>query len=215
MKRWLRKKPLQGASSDGRTAPQQVAPSTDSGQGLIEFAFVLPVFLLLVLGVVEVGYAMLDQHIVTKLTREGSNLISRDTSLQDAAAAMRNMSTRPVDFSGTTSRLILSVIKRGGTSGTPNYDKDILYQRHQIGGLPRSSRLETRGSVSFGGAPDYTAPNADSNTNLQITNLPASVVLAPGGMVYVTEVYTTHPSITPLAGFGLTMPETLYSIAYF
>jgi hypothetical protein len=198
-----------------RRAVRNGAPGDDSGQGLMEFAMVLPIFLLLVLGVVEVGYVMLDQHIVTKLTREGSNLISRDTTLQDAAEAMRHMSTRPVDFSGTNSRLILSVIKRGGTTGTPNYDKDVLYQRHQIGGLPSSSRLQTRGPVSFGGAPDFTAPNADTNTNLQITNLPPSVVLAPGGMVYVTEVYTRHPAITPLAGFGLAMPEILYSIAYF
>jgi Flp pilus assembly protein TadG len=187
----------------------------DSGQGLIEFAMVLPVLLLLVLGVVEVGYGMLDQHVVTKLTREGSNLISRDTTLQDAATAMKNMSTRPVDFTGTNSRLILTVIRRGGTTGTANYDKDIVYQRHQIGGLSKASKLLTKGSVSFGGAPDYTAANADTNTNLQITNLPPSVVLAPGGMLYVTEVFTTHSSITPLKGFGLTLPDTLYSIAYF
>ena len=189
--------------------------SCDAGQGLIEFAMVTPIFLLLALGVIELGYAMLDQHIVTKLSREGSNLISRDSTLQDAATAMRSMATRPVDFSGTTSRLILSVIKRGGTTGTPNYNKDILYQRHQIGGLPNASRLMTRGAVSFGSAPDYTAPNSDTNTNLQITNLPPTVSLAPGGMVYVTEVYTTHSSITPLEGFGLALPETLYSIAYF
>ena len=187
----------------------------DAGQGLIEFAMVSPIFLLLALGVAELGYAMLDQHVVTKLTREGSNLISRDTPLQDAATAMRTMATRPVDLTGTNSRLIFSVIKRGGTSGTPNYDKDILYQRHQIGGLPSLSRLMTRGAVSFGGAPDYTATNSDSNTNLQITNLPPTVLLAPGGMVYVTEVYTKHSSITPLEGFGLALPETLYSIAYF
>jgi Flp pilus assembly protein TadG len=176
---------------------------------------IMPIFLLLALGVVEVGYAMLDQHVVTKLTREGSNLISRDTTLQDAATAMVSMATRPVDFSGTNSRLILSVIKRGGTTGTPNYNKDILYQRHQIGALSKPSRLATKGAVTFGTAPDYTAANADSNTNLQITNLPPSVVLAPGGMLYVTEVYTTHSPITPLGGFGLTLPDTLYSIAYF
>jgi hypothetical protein len=189
--------------------------SCDAGQGLIEFAMVTPIFLLLALGVIELGYAMLDQHIVTKLSREGSNLISRDSTLQDAATAMQSMATRPVDFSGTTSRLILSVIKRGGTTGTPNYNKDILYQRHQIGGLPNASQLMTRGAVSFGSAPDYTAPNSDTNTNLQITNLPPTVSLAPGGMVYVTEVYTKHSSITPLEGFGLALPETLYSIAYF
>jgi hypothetical protein len=189
--------------------------SADRGQGLIEFAMVLPIFLLLVLGVIEVSYALLNQHVVTKLTREGSNLISRDTTLHDAATAMRHMTSRPVDFSGNNSRMILSVIRRGATTGTANYDKDILYQRYQIGGLSTASRLATRGSASFGGAPDYTAFNADTNTNLQVTNLPSTITLAPGGMLYVTEVYTRHSSITPLHGFGLSMPETLYSIAYF
>jgi len=187
----------------------------DAGQGLIEFAMVLPIFLVLALGVAEFGYALLEQHVVTKLTREGSNLISRDTTLQDAALAMKTMQIKPVDFNGANARLILSVIKRGGTTGTANYDKDILYQRHQIGGLSKTSRLNTRGAVSFGPAPDYTAPSADSNTNLQITNLPSTVVLAPGGMLYVTEVYTKYSSITPLNNFGLTLPDTLYSIAYF
>jgi hypothetical protein len=189
--------------------------SCTAGQGLLEFAMVLPLFLLLALGVVEVGYLLMDQHVVTKLSREGSNLISRDTTLLDAATAMRSMATRPVDFGGTNSRLILSVIKRGGTTGTPNYNKDVLYQRHLIGGLTKPSQLLTRGTVTFGGAPDYVAANTDTNTNLQITNLPPAVTLAPGGMLYVTEVYTTHSSITPLEGFGLALPETLYSIAYF
>ena len=189
--------------------------SAADGQGLIEFAMVLPIFLLLVLGVIEVSYALLNQHVVTKLTREGSNLISRDTTLQDAATAMRHMTTRPVDFSGSNSRMILSVIRRGATTGTANYNKDILYQRYQIGGLSQASRLATRGSAAFGGAPDYTAANADTNTNLQVTNLPSTITLAPGVMLYITEVYTRHSSITPLHGFGLSMPETLYSIAYF
>jgi hypothetical protein len=39
-----------------------------------------------------------NQQVVTKLTREGSNLISRDTSLQDAATAMASLSTRPVNL---------------------------------------------------------------------------------------------------------------------
>jgi hypothetical protein len=34
-------------------------------------------------------------------------------------------------------------------------------------------------------------------------------------MLYVTEIYTRHDLITPLSGFGVTVPGTLYSIAYF
>jgi hypothetical protein len=176
---------------------------------------VLPIFLLLVLGVVETGYAMLEQHVVTKVSREGSNLISRDTPLGEAAAVMRSLATRPIDFDGNDSRLILTVVRRGMTAGTPNFDKDVVYQRHQIGGLPVGSKLTTRGALALGGGPDYTALNPDHDVNLQLTNLPATVVLAPGGMVYITEVYSTYSPLTPLERFGFSLPETLYSIAYF
>ena len=34
-------------------------------------------------------------------------------------------------------------------------------------------------------------------------------------MLYVTEIYTRHPLITPFDRFGIPVPQTLYSIAYF
>jgi Flp pilus assembly protein TadG len=187
----------------------------ERGQSLIEFAFMLPMLIALALGVVEVSYALLDQHVVTKLTREGSNLISRDTSLQDASTAMKSMSSRPLDFD-TGSRLIFSVLKKGATTGTANYDKVILYQRYEFGALSGvRSVLGTRGTGAFRGAPEYEAVNSDSDANLQIANLPANLSLVRGGMLYVTEIYTKHPVITPLDRFGITVPDTLYSIAYF
>src|ERR1700704_2760489 len=73
--------------------------SDPSGQSIIEFAIILPLVLILVLGVVEFSYELLDLHVVTKLTREGSNLISRDTGLVAAGTALASMSSRPVDFS--------------------------------------------------------------------------------------------------------------------
>ena len=82
--------------------------------------------LLIFLGVVDMGYLLLDQHVVTKLSREGSNLISRNTSLQDAAAAMKGMSSRPVNFDAN-SRMILSVIRKVATGGSANYNKEVLY----------------------------------------------------------------------------------------
>ena len=185
-----------------------------SGQSLVEFAVILPLVLLIVLGVVEVAFALLDQQVVTKLTREGSNLISRDTSLQDAATAMRTISSRPVNLDDG-SRLIFSVLRKGATTGTSNYNQIILYQRYEYGNFTGTSKLTTRGGGSFRGAPDYEANSADSNTGLQVTNVPANLVADPGGMIYVTELYTRHTRITPLDRFGVSVPETLYSIAYF
>jgi len=183
------------------------------GQALVEFSIVLPLVLVLCLGVVEVSYALLDQHVVTKLTREGSNLISRNTSLQDAATALTNMSSRPVDFNASA-RVILSVIKNVNTAGAPNFGKDILYQRYEYGAIAAASALQTRGAGTFGGAPDYQAANSDNDVSLQVTNLAQNLV-APGGLLYITEIYSRHPLITPFDRFGIQVPGTLYSIAYF
>jgi Flp pilus assembly protein TadG len=184
----------------------------DRGQAMVEMAMFMPIIILLCLGVVEFSYVLLDQHVVTKVTREGSNLISRDTSLQDAAVVMAKMSTRPLDFTNSTT-VIFSVIKRVSTAGAPNYNMDILYQRYQYGGLAASSKL-AGGGGSFGPAPDFVANNSDTDTRLQITNLPPGL-LTTGGMLYITEVFTTHTLITPFDRFGVPLPTTLYSIAYF
>jgi Flp pilus assembly protein TadG len=186
----------------------------ERGQSVVEFAIALPFVTLLALGLVELSAALLDQHVITRLAREGSNLISRDTSLQDAVTALRGMSTRPVNFDNGSSRVILSVVKNVATTGAANYNKPVLYQRVQYGALAAVSQLHTRGAGSFGSAPDYQAANSDNDTSLQVTNLPTGV-LTLGGMLYVTEIYSAHPVMTPLDNFGLHVPRQLYSIAYF
>ncbi len=172
----------------------------------------VPLVLLLVLGVVEVGYVTLDQHVVTKLSREGSNLISRDTSMADAAAAMSSMSSRPVNFNDGSSKVIFSVVKKVATAGAGNFNKAVLYQRFVYGTYAGTSMLDNAGGA-FGPAPEYTAINSDNDASLQVSNVPAT--MAVGGMLYITEIFTRHPLITPFDHFGVQMPTTLYSIAYF
>jgi Flp pilus assembly protein TadG len=181
---------------------------------MIEFAVVLPILVVAALGVVEIGRGLLHQHVVTKLAREGANLISRDTDLIDAAAALRTMTAAPVDFNNG-STVIFSVLKRGATTGTANFDRLILYQRYTFGSLPATSTIRTAGGAAFGGAPNFEATNSDGNTNLRVTNLPANLVATRGAMLYVTEVFTRYQPLTPLNRFGIAMPPQLYSIAYF
>jgi Flp pilus assembly protein TadG len=196
-----------------KTQPRALTSS--SGQSLVEFAMLLPFVLVIALGVVEVGWALLDSLVVTSLSREGSNLISRDTSLQDAGTALTSMSSLPVNFASGSS-VIFSVVRMGATTGTANYNALVLYQRRQFGTFSgvATSRVNSAGG-SFGGAPDYQAMNADNDTSLQVTGLPANLVVTPGGTIYITEIFTTHTWITPLNNFGIMVPQTLYSIAYF
>ncbi len=50
---------------------------TERGQGLLEMAVVLPVLLILLLGVVEIGYALRDYLVVVNADREGCRLAAR------------------------------------------------------------------------------------------------------------------------------------------
>ena len=128
---------------------------------------------------------------------------------------MTTMSSRPVNFTDGSSKIIFSVIKKVSTVGAANYGQPILYQRLVYGSYPGASALATSGSGSFGSAPDYTAANSDTDTRLRVTNLPNAAQMPLGGMIYVTEIYTRHTLITPLDRFGISVPQTLYSIAYF
>ena len=199
-----------------RTASFRRRAAGASGQSMIEMAMILPLIVTLVLGMIELSYALLDQHVVTKMTREGANLISRDASIDDAFAALQAMATRPIDFS-TRTKVIFTVIKNISTTGAPNYNKNIVYQRAIKGatGVGQNSLVTCSCSGSFGSGPDYSAPNPETDTSLQVTGgLPANS-LSLGGYMYVTEIYTSHPLITPFDRFGIAVPSTLYSIAYF
>jgi TadE-like protein len=187
-----------------------------SGQTLLETALVLPLLLVTCLAVVEVGLAIRQEQSVTTLSREGANLISRDTTLEDAATTLASMSGGPVDLS-TNARVIFSVLKRGTTTGTTNYGRLVLYERYEYGSYSSvTSRLSTRGTATFGTDPDHlVATNSDTDANLQVTNAPASLLTADGGLIYVAEVFSLRPLLTPLNRFGVTVPQQLYSIAYF
>jgi hypothetical protein len=184
----------------------------EAGQSLVEFAVVLPFLVLVAFGVVELSYALLDSHVVTSFSREGSNLISRNTSMRDAVTAMRQMTSRPLNLEDGSSKIILSVVRRVATPGAANYDRDILYQRTEYGTLAAQSQL-TGGGGAFGGAPDYQALNPDGDAALRVGNLP--VTLPRGGMLYITEVFSRHTLLTPINSFGLVVPDRLYSVAYF
>jgi Flp pilus assembly protein TadG len=183
----------------------------ERGQALVEFAIVLPLLLLLILGVIEFSYAMYAKHVLIKMAREGSNLISRNTSLVDAGTVMRSMANAPVDLNSTHSLMIFSVIRLGSTT---NVGKPVLYKRRQLGTLAgHTSILSTSGTCNFVSSNDY-ANSADDNC-LIAGGLPTGVVIPNSGQIYMTEVFNTHNFLTPAGNFGINAPNTLYANAYF
>src|SRR5262249_49192976 len=126
--------------------------------------------------------------------------------------AMRLMSSRPINLDDGSSKIILTVVRQINTAGAANNGQNILYQRVQYGSYPGSSHI-TGGGGALGPAPDYQAIDPENATSLRVGGLP--VTLQPGGTLYITEVFTRHVTLTPLDNFGVHVPHTLYSIAYF
>ena len=193
-------------------------PLGSKGQSIVEFAIVLPLTLLISMGVIEVSWALIDLHTVTRLAREGSNLISRDTKITQASATLQSMSSAPVDFN-SDSTVIFSVIEKVAQAGAANNGFHVLSQRRvhgSLGGVQSVIRASAAGSGSCGSAAtDYSCPGSSSNTGLRVTGMPAGINLADGGFLYVTEIYSSHPLISPFDRLGVSIPTTLYSIAYF
>jgi Flp pilus assembly protein TadG len=184
------------------------------GQSIVEFAICLPLLLLITLGVVETSQALMSQHVITKMAREGSNMISRETRMQDAGTALQNMSANPGEFNSNT-YVIFSVLLRSPT-GT-NAGQLVLYQRYSVGNSSLgSSRLN--GNCGCTAANDYTAQNPNSDAALRVTNAPPNIASVAGGLIYVTEIYTRYDASTPLGNltdYGIPVPTVLYSVAYF
>jgi Flp pilus assembly protein TadG len=69
-----------------------------NGQGLVEFAFVFPIFIMLLLGVFDIGRAVFAYNEITNAAREGVRIgiVNQDpTSIQDRI--MSQTSGTPVD----------------------------------------------------------------------------------------------------------------------
>jgi hypothetical protein len=122
------------------------------------------------------------------------------------------MSSAPGNFN-TSTKIIFSVLLRSNTGA--NTGQLVLYQRYEIGNLSLPGSRLNGACGTCTAASDYTASNPHNNTGLRVTNAPPGIASVPGGMIYVTEVYSTYDTLTPVRNLGIPLPEILYSIAYF
>ena len=61
---------LQGSALPASALPGGRRPAATSGQGLVEFALVVPLFILLLVGIAQFGQAWMTRNIMTGATRE-------------------------------------------------------------------------------------------------------------------------------------------------
>jgi Flp pilus assembly protein TadG len=65
---------LPGASGHGGTRPRAGTRNRGQGQSLVEFAVVLPVFLLILAGILDFGLGLYSQMTIINASREGARL---------------------------------------------------------------------------------------------------------------------------------------------
>ena len=87
------------------------------GQSLVEFALVLPLFLLLVMGIMDLGLAVFSYNSITNAAREGARLaiVNQDTSKVSAKATSQARIAR--------SPTVTVAYYQANTDGTPNTAK--------------------------------------------------------------------------------------------
>jgi hypothetical protein len=128
-------------------------------------------------------------QVMVGLTREGSNLASRGTTLSDSAKAVIT-GDAPLDLNANGEVIVTSIANVGGSN--------IITGQASQGGISRSSKL------GAGVGNHATVPPA------------AAAMLQPGATIYVTEVFYSYRPITPIGNFvKIVMPSTLYEAAYF
>jgi Flp pilus assembly protein TadG len=165
----------------------------DSGQAMVEFAFTVTLLLVLICASVDFGRALNDVQTMADLTRQGSNLASRGTSLPEAATAVVSGQSG-LDLANNGVVIITSVVN--------NNNVFTISGQASQGRLPQSSKIGT-----------------GVGTNVTST-LPAAAKssLQNGQTIFVTEIFYAFAPITPIVNLtknAISLPSTLYNSAYF
>ena len=169
----------------------------DSGQAAAEFAVVVPLILILICASVDFGRALNDVQIMADLTRQGSNLASRGTPLNESAAAVVSGESG-LDLVHFGDVIITSVTNENGSYKVSGQDSSTT------DGL---TVLSSTSKIGTGVGATATLPAAAQSS------IPQN-----GQTLFVTEIFYTFTSITPiqtLTNSVISLPTTLYDSAYF
>jgi len=167
-------------------SPLRSAAACTAGQALVEAALILPLLLILVLALIESGNGLSIKHKMAVLTREGANIASRGSSLQETLDVVMNGGAE-IDLSAKGGAIISRIVVTGGTP--------VVANQLASSGFEERSRL---------GLPDSTSVALES------------IPLAEGQVLYAVEIIFDYEAMTPLAGlFARAVTDEVYERAIF
>lgn len=183
-----------------------------SGQALLEFAFVLPMLCIFVLGVVDYGRAIFDSEVILNLAGEGSSVASRSNlgSLQANLQGAANIVMADSDLHMSTKGCAIITSVQETSTTPPTYTITQQQQPNNPScGITVTSRI---GCYSTTGGCNNNKATIPTSVQTALAGEPA------GSTVYVTEVFYSYAYATPIGAFlhnGGVLPSDLYAVAYY
>ncbi len=171
---------------------------SNKGVATVEFAIILPLLLLMLFGVIEVGRLLQANLIVSNLSREGANLAAR--SQQPRQTIMQLLAETASPLNMATYGMIYITI----ADGTEDSSRVSNQFKWTSGGYTGASRVwDDCGSWSSG-----TCTSIGDDAPL----LPAPMVLEDGERVYVVEVFY---DFRPIIDYAIGNEPVIYSLTVF
>jgi len=165
----------------------------ERGAALLELAFILPLLVIMVLGVIDLGRLIHARLVVTNISREGGSLASRGRGGTDAnLLAMLQSSATPFDLANQ-GLIYITEIGAQDSTATPPRNTPYIIRRIQTGALSASSTVV--------GAENGPLQSGLSSVMVNhLTENPQTGTTDISG-VTVVEVFYHYMPITPLPGF--------------
>lgn len=163
----------------------------ERGASALELALLLPILVVLIFGIIDLGRLIHARLVVTNVSREGGSLASRDIQTGNNLIAMLQSSATPFDLA-SQGRVYVTKIKGGVSRNAP---LPYIDSRYNGGAYAVSS--------SIGGNVGQT-PTGFLQTSPLWNHLvyePAPQGTSDIAEINVVEVFYHYRPITPLPGF--------------